>query len=276
MELIKTFTEFQIGERENKLKSIGRDLLIRLLSGRHSIASGKNWISFPYYHHVFDDERKNFERQLKYLQNFGEFISLDDASTFLSGKVKMDGRYFCLSFDDGYRNLYYNMMPVTDKLNIPVIIYLPTDFIGLNENNAEDVEKLRANRPNNPKLLSFLNWAQCKEMLLHNVSFGSHTKTHANLKQLSSNEIEFELSTSKKIIEENLGIACKHFACPWGKVHINFEPSVTEPILKKLGYETLTTTNRGKNFLNTNLFSIKRDHVLASFGNYELKYFFGK
>ena len=114
MELIRTFKEFNSNESlTEKVRSTVRELAIFGLSQRSSIAASGNWIRFPYYHHVFDDERKDFERQLKYLRNFGEFISMDDVCTMMHDTAAIDGRYFCVSFDDGYRCLYNNMMPIT-------------------------------------------------------------------------------------------------------------------------------------------------------------------
>ena len=277
MELIRTFKEFNSNESlTEKVRSTVRELAIFGLSQRSSIAASGNWIRFPYYHHVFDDERKDFERQLKYLRNFGEFISIDDVCTMMNDKAAIDGRYFCVSFDDGYRCLYHNMMPITAAMNIPVIIYLPTIYTGLSETNEEDLVLVKDNLPNNSKLLSFLSWEQCREMLDHQISFGSHTKTHANLAGLSPAEIEKELLESKLIIEENLQRDCTHFACPWGRVNINFDPAITTPIAQKLGYQTFCTTDRGKTQKGDDLFQIKRDHLLAHWGNYQLKYFFSK
>lgn len=277
MELIKTFKEFTYGEPvSNKLRAFARNTAIGILSVKESVSKTNNWIRFPYYHHVFNDEKKGFQRQLKYLKNFGEFISMDEVVKMLDGDLPVDGRYFCVSFDDGYRCCYTNMMEITASLNIPVIIYLPTDYIGLSENNEADIQMIKDNLPGNPKLLSFLSWEQCREMLAHKVSFGSHTKTHANLKKLSEEEIRQELRTSKLIIEKELNIPCDHFACPWGRVNISFDPQITTPVSKELGYKTFATTDRGKMQKGDDLFLIKRDHLLAQWGNFQLKYFFSK
>lgn len=277
MKFVKTYKDFIYGESSAlKLRSGARDLFLRFKSQGMHIDKPGNWISFPYYHHVFDDEKSGFEKQLKYLKNYGDFISIDDAVSLVSGTNKLNGKYFCLSFDDGYQCLYDNMMPITAALDIPVIIYLPTDYIGLDLNRAADFKLIKDNLPGNPKLLSYLSWEQCREMLGYQVSFGSHTKSHAKLKTLDTCGIEYELSASKQIIESALGVPCIHFACPWGLVNIDFDPVVTEPIAKKLGYKTFATTQRGKTHSGDNLYLLKRDHVLAGWGNYQLRYFFSK
>jgi peptidoglycan/xylan/chitin deacetylase (PgdA/CDA1 family) len=277
MEEIKTYKDFNDEEGFNtKIRNFARKITIAAFSLRYNISNTDNWIKLPYYHHVFDDEKRNFERQLKYFKNFGEFISIDQVCELVNGHEPINGRYFCISFDDGYYNCYSNMMGITADLNIPVIIYLPTDSIGLDLNDPQDIEKIRKNLPENPKLLSFLNWENCREMLSHKISFGSHTCSHANLSKLNIFEIEDELRRSKQIIEEKLSITCEHFACPWGRVNIDFDPEVTTAIAKKTGYKTFATTNRGKTQKEDNLYLLKRDHVHANWENFQLKFFFGK
>ena len=277
MKHITTYKDYALPPTATaQVRTVIRNLVIRSLSLSMSITKTNNWIRLPYYHHVFDDEKKNFERQLKYLKNFGEFISMDQVCEMVAAGDAIDGRYFCVSFDDGYRCCYSNMMDVTAAMQIPVIIYLPTDYTGLDENIEADALKIHANFPQNPGLELFLNWQQCREMLQHQISFGSHTCSHVNLIQLSETEIEQELLQSKKKIEAELNVPCIHFACPWGQVHVNFNPAITKPIAQKLGYKSFATTHRGKMVSGSDLFQIKRDHLLAEWSNYQLNYFFAK
>lgn len=277
MKYITTYKDYALAPTlKARVRSASRKLAIYGLSKFKAIDKTTNWIRLPYYHHVFDDEIKGFERQLKYLKNFGDFISIDQVCEMVEAGQPISGRYFCVSFDDGYRCCYTNMMEITAGLSIPVIIYLPTDYTGMNENNEEDVVKIKQNYPENPGLELFLSWEQCREMLQHQVSFGSHTKSHANLMRLSDEEIERELGASKEIIETELKVPCVHFACPWGQVGVNFDPAITKPIAQQLGYKSFSTTQRGKMQQGDDLFLLKRDHLLAGWGNYQLDYFFSK
>ena len=187
----------------------------------------------------------------------------------------MNGKYFCVSFDDGYQCLYDNMMPISAALDIPVIIYLPTDYIGLKPEKEADLKMIKDNLPQNPKLLSFLDWEGCNNMTAHKISFGSHTKSHTNLWDLDALRLREELHSSKKIIEDRLQKECLDFACPWGIIGKNFNPAITAPVAKELGYRSFASTNRGRNNSASDLFQIKRDHLLANWSNGQLKYFFG-
>lgn len=277
MKEIKLYSEF-IGDESltARMREQLRRTAIAAFALKSNINNSNNWIRLPYYHHVFDDEKLNFERQLKYLKNHGEFISMDQVWELVNGEQPIDGRYFCVSFDDGFYNCYSNMMEITANLNVPVIIYLPTDFIGLNKDNQQEGKKIENFYPDSPKLVPFLSWENCIEMLNHKISFGSHTCSHANLSKISAEEIESELKISKELIEKKLAIECVHFACPWGREGIDFAPEVTTDIAKKMGYKTFATTNRGKMEKDSDLYLLKRDHLIANWENFQLKYFFGK
>jgi peptidoglycan/xylan/chitin deacetylase (PgdA/CDA1 family) len=274
---IKTYAEFVRNiTLKNKVRIMTRDLVVAARSIGSTIASSTNWIRMIYYHHVFDDERKDFERQLLYLKNYGEFISIDRVYQMVSGKVPIEGRYFCITFDDGFHNTYSNMMEITSRLQIPVIIYLPTDYIDTNPEELDYNLIYDRMAPGNTKLLRFLTWDQCREMLKHNITFGSHTTGHPLLSTLDRSGVEHELIESKRIIEKELGISCIHFAVPRGRTGRDFDPDITRDAAIKSGYQTVVTTIRGTIQKGDDLYLLNREHLLAKWGNYQSRFFFGK
>ena len=276
MEVAYTYETFTRGDgAKNRFRELLRKSILACGSVAKVIDQG-DWIKMPYYHHVFDDERKHFERQMIYLKNFGDFISIDDVWRLVGSGSPLKGRFFCLSFDDGFYSCYSNMAPITQRLDIPVVIYLPTAYIDLDVSEKADAEKIEKFYPEKNSLIPFLNWSQCKEMINAKISFGSHTVSHVNLMNLSPEDIEQELLQSKQLIEQKLGVVCEHFAAPWGRSGIDFRPEITTSIAQKLGYKTFATTNRGSVTAGSDLYLLKRDHMLASWENFQLKYFFGE
>jgi peptidoglycan/xylan/chitin deacetylase (PgdA/CDA1 family) len=277
MNEVVNFSDFNTNTIRTMARSTLRNIAIAALSFKKNNNTKTNCIQFPYYHHVFDDEIKGFERQIKYFKNCGDFINVDDVVNIIESKSKINGKYFCISFDDGFYNCYSNMMPIALKYNAPVIIYLPTEYVGLNLTIEDDYRKIMNFHPNNPKPISFLSWENCMEMEKEKIiSFGSHTCGHKNLSLLSPTEIEMELQDSKDIIRNKLSAECDHFACPWGRQGVDFDKKITTPLAQKIGYKTFTTTNRGATNTDSDLYTLKRDHLLANWSNYQLKYFFGK
>ena len=101
---VTTYQDF-IGGRTfvQKLKESAREAAVCALSTSKSLSRNKGCIRFPFYHHVFDDERRGFERQLDVMKQHGDFLCMDDAIRLLEDGRQIDGCYFCLSFDDGLR-----------------------------------------------------------------------------------------------------------------------------------------------------------------------------
>ncbi len=277
MDEIKTYSEFVSHfTLRDKLRKQARKALIAALSAGYSIRSSNNWIRLIFYHHVFDDERKDFERQLQYLKNYGEFITMDQVCDLVEGEASLNGRYFSLSFDDGFYNTYTNMMPVTSDLGIPVIIYIPTNFMDGDRATEYSTGKMREFTFNESIRMKFLHWDDCREMLRHNITFGSHTAGHMLLSKLSDHEIEDELTSSKKAIEEKLGIQCHHFACPSGRIGIDFDPDITARIAERAGYRSVVTVKRGKVIKGENLYLLPREHLVPGWENFQVRYFIGK
>lgn len=276
MKEIYTYAEFSRNiSLKSKLRIRARDLAVAFRSIGSSINNTTNWIRVIYYHHVFDDERKDFERQLLYLKKFGEFISMDQVLEMVTAKIPIEGRYFCITFDDGFHNTYSNMTEITSRLQIPVIIYLPTDYIDTDprELNYELVNDRMA--PGNTQLLRFLTWNQCREMLPHQISFGSHTTGHPLLSSLDRQGVKHELEESKRIIEKELGTPCIHFASPRGRIGRDFDPEITREVAIETGYLTVVTTHRGIIQKGDDPYLLNREHLLAGWGNYQSRFFFG-
>jgi peptidoglycan/xylan/chitin deacetylase (PgdA/CDA1 family) len=62
----------------------------------------------------------------------------------------------------------------------------------------------------------FLNWDEAREMIRGGMAIGSHTHTHAVLSQLEPNQQYEELSKSRAILKEQLGIEADVLAYPVG------------------------------------------------------------
>uniref|UniRef100_A0A7C6AH32 Polysaccharide deacetylase family protein n=1 Tax=candidate division WOR-3 bacterium TaxID=2052148 RepID=A0A7C6AH32_UNCW3 len=106
---------------------------------------------------------------------------------------KKDG--IVITFDDGEENIYEYAFPVLKKYRCPAIIFLIVDYIG--KKNYWDLSITGRNR--------HLNWRQILEMNKYGIIFGSHTMSHRNLTRLNTQELEYELVESKRMLERHLG-----------------------------------------------------------------------
>ncbi len=136
---VRRYQDFAAGGTVmRKLRDIARDGAIRVLSVGRSLNRGSGWIRFPFYHHVFDDEREDFRRQLDFMAGFGDFIGLDAAVAMLESGDLIDGRYFCVTFDDGFKNGITNAVPLLLDKGVPAAFFLVTGYIGTSVEKDRD------------------------------------------------------------------------------------------------------------------------------------------
>ena len=270
---IKTFDDFSKNDSLLiKLRHYVRNVTIRILSLQPKKISFSSSIYFPYYHHIFDDERSGFERHLKFFANSGDVICIDDAVALMESSQKIKGKYFCITFDDGFKNWIQNAVPILNTFGMNAAFFIATNYIGL---DIEKDQKFLLNfYEKGDKLVEFLSWDDCVEIDKAGMTIGSHTASHANLMLLSDQDVTNELAESKKIIEKFVKKPCIHFCCPFGRANIDYEPNLHPEIAKKLGYRSFLTGHRGANSDAASPFHISRDHLLANWNDYQLRYFF--
>lgn len=157
------------------------DLVILLY---HRVGAGKREIDLPI---------DVFEEQLAALVPRHRPVSLGQAlaSDGLGGVV--------VTIDDGYRDFHEHALPLLVRYRVPVVLYLATGLVANGRSSDEA-----------------LTWSQLEEVVSTGlVTLGSHTHSHADLSRADEAEAEREMRRSKELIEDRLGVPCRHFAYPW-------------------------------------------------------------
>lgn len=108
-----------------------------------------------------------------------------------------------------------------------------------------------------------IDWEQAREMDAENVKIESHTATHPILTNVSANDLDFELKTSKSRLEEVLDREVEHFCYPNG----SFNNAVWQAV-KNANYKCATTTNYGFNEKTANPFLLNRIDAQSSVANF--------
>jgi peptidoglycan/xylan/chitin deacetylase (PgdA/CDA1 family) len=272
---VKTYRDFIAGQSLlDRARGVARKAAILALSAGRSPDDNEGWIRFPFYHHIFDDERPGFARQLDFMASHGDFIGLDDAVNMLESGASISGRYFCVSFDDGFKNWITNAVPILLDHGVPAAFFVAAGYIGTSV--ERDREKLLGFYDSRDLLMEFLSWDDCREMADAGMTIGSHTMNHVHLIDLDDDGVEAELADSKQLIEAELGRACVHFCCPFGRANIDYRPDHHPAIALRIGYRTFLATTRGAVRQGASLMGIPRDHLLAGWENYQLRYFFSR
>jgi O-antigen ligase/peptidoglycan/xylan/chitin deacetylase (PgdA/CDA1 family) len=134
-----------------------------------------------------------FDRQIAALGSGGRVVGLGDALGDGGGGV-------VVTVDDGFRDFHEHVLPALVRHGVPAVLYLATGLV-TEEGGPPDG----------------LTWAHLLEAVATGlVTMGSHTHGHANLSNASEREAEEELRRSQGLVEDRLGVPCRHFAYPWG------------------------------------------------------------
>ena len=190
-------------------------------------------------HREIDLPLAAFHRHLDLLQ--GEpMVPLDDALGAERGGV-------VLSFDDGLRDFADHVLPALVRHRLPAVLYLATGL----------VDGEQAAPPGDS-----LSWSQLREAVATGlVTVGSHTHGHIRLSKVSTAEAEDDLRRSKELIEDRLGVACRHFAYPWG-VGINGGDGVVRRLFSTAALHGWRTNRAGR----IDRYGLGRTPVLRSDG----------
>ena len=175
-----------------------------------------------------------FALQLQHLRDQGYASwSLADAVNHLQTEGVPGGRFVVITFDDGYTDFRRHAFPILQEYGFTATVFLPTAYIG--------------DSPISFKGRECLTWAEVREMDQNGISFGSHTVTHPQLRELKPSAIRDEVGDSKETIENKLGHEVDSFAYPYAfpQTDSDFKSTLGE-FLKEAGYRTGVCTVVGR------------------------------
>ena len=133
------------------------------------------------------------ESHISYLkENNFKFIYARD---ILSPEILLE-KTIAITVDDAYQSFYELGLPIFEKNNIPVTLFLNTENVGGS---------------------NYMSWPQLIDSIKRGVDIQNHTHSHSSLSLLSKEEIINEIEKSQKIILDNLEIEPNLFAYPFGE-----------------------------------------------------------
>ncbi len=182
---------------------------------------------------------------MKFLSEAGyKVVSLNELVNSLSDEKTFSPKTVALTFDDGFQNFYAAAFPVLEQYDFKATVFLVTDCCGKYNDWAD-------NPPNLPRS-KMLAWSEIKELNKYGIEFGSHTRTHPDLTQISIAQATGEIVESKAIIEDLLGCTVTTFAYPYGKYN--------QPVKQTAGqtFKAACSTNLGKVQRESDFFSLSR------------------
>ena len=135
-------------------------------------------------------------------------VGLSDAARLARDRLPFPGKSFVLTFDDGYRSVYDEALPVLRKYEMTATVFITVG--DSKKYGPEDRLPPLGGR-------QMLSWGEIREMKEAGIDIGAHTITHPDLTSLDDNAMDYEIRVSKEIIEKSIGAPLSSFAYPYGK-----------------------------------------------------------
>lgn len=167
------------------------------------------------------------------------YLSVDDYSFVPTTVHGFNSGLVSLTFDDGWKSIYTNGLPILSAHHV-----LSTQYI------------LTGNIDNDPLYMTSSDVQALKDAG-HQIA--SHTVTHPDLTTLAFNDMMAELTNSKNFLENNFGSPVQDFASPYGAYNSS---SITA--IKTL-YRSHRSVDEGYNSKdNFDLYNIRVQNILTT------------
>ncbi len=165
------------------------------------IPGGQVLVPILLYHHV-DGSRTDrysvtvqaFAQQMEKLHEWGyTTLTISELARLILSGGSIPPRPIVISFDDGNLDVYTNAFPIMEQYGFKGVMYVVANRLSSTD---------------------FLHVPQLKELIDAGWEIGSHSMTHSNLKDTTT-DLHLEINESKVMLEQELGITIKSFAYPF-------------------------------------------------------------
>jgi peptidoglycan/xylan/chitin deacetylase (PgdA/CDA1 family) len=197
----------------------------------HSISENLFGKVHPYYH--INTPVSIFSLQMRWLRQAGyRTISLSELMNGFETTQDLS-KTVVLTFDDGYQDFYTDAFPILKQCGFTATVFLATDRIRDESVRVEGAD--------------YLTWNEVRELQSEGMTFGSHSVTHADLRSLGPEQIDYELGYSKETIEQRIGALVESFSYPFALPEEDGDfIRYLADTLENLGYTNGVSTSIGR------------------------------
>lgn len=150
-----------------------------------------------------------FAKQVDYLTSHGFTpIHFKEFHNYLKTGAALPEKPVLITFDDGYKNNYEYAYKILKEKKVKGNIFIICNTIGKQNIWHE---------PSTEAWIPMCSWEELEEMENSGVfEIGSHTMDHFSLEKLTPEKVKYQLTESKKFLEEKLKRPVPAFAYPYG------------------------------------------------------------
>ncbi|MHB0950341.1 MAG: polysaccharide deacetylase family protein [Allorhizobium sp.] len=172
-----------------------------------------------------------FERHMLWLKRLGyQGLSMRDLLPYLRGEKS--GKVIGITFDDGYRNVHENALPVLQALGFTATNYFVSRQVG-----GSNIWDTANGIPYSP----CMSKAELREWDAFGHEVGSHTLDHPRLPALAPDEARRQIGDARRELEDMTGRAVEAFCYPHGGCN-----AAVRTMVEEAGYSSATTIARGR------------------------------
>lgn len=170
------------------------------------VAQAKKWNIPTLVYHRFGDDRypstntnsADFEEQLKWLKD-NNYESLTVSEAYRKSN-KQEGKYICLTIDDGYRSFIDHGLPLLQKYGLKATLFVNTESVGWGD---------------------YLTWEEIKHIQSQGIEIGNHSHNHSHFVDQSEADralyFQSDLKLSEELFVKYLGKKPLVYAYPYGE-----------------------------------------------------------
>lgn len=235
-----------------------------------------------------------FEAHCRLISAVCNPISLHDFLTALDGGRALPSRPIMVTFDDGYRSVLDDALPLLEQYGVPATVFVCSDpvlrsrhfwFDTLCRRDGEEAVR-RA------QTLPYDEWRELSESIstsvdereLHRpmttaellrlassplIEIGGHTLSHPALAVAATDEQRREISGCRSALQEAVGKPVHAFAYPFGRFGAHYGPE-TVSIVRNAGFDVAFTTQPSFQTRGGDLFEVPRFLMLDAVDDVEL------
>jgi peptidoglycan/xylan/chitin deacetylase (PgdA/CDA1 family) len=264
--------------RHQRARGIARHVVLsslahlQRLSGAMERGLVRPRVHFISLHSVTPADENGFRALLTQLALTHHFVRYSEAVEYVR-RGDIDRPLLAFSLDDGFRSCLASLR-ILEEFGARACVFVCSAVV--NEKRFDRISAFCRGRLGVPPT-QFVSWDDLGTILRAGHEVGSHTRTHANLAAVGTDELADEIGGSRSELEARLG-PIRHFAWPFGRF-FHVQRRVIDALVRA-GYESSASTERGCHVAAAGrspaMLCLRRDYIDAAWPLSHCRYFLAR